>query len=188
MANLGRAFDIGGWMSGPELLLLAEFASKSKKILEVGSFRGRSTRALADNTDGQIVACDPWDGKYQYYVTKGIDCPDAAFGQFHSNGTNEIYSEFYMNLHDHIKNGKLRVFRCNFDELKIDEKFDFIFIDAIHEYEAVKADIAKALELIEPGGIIAGHDYAPGWFGVMQAVDEVFPQKQVSESIWSIQI
>src|SRR5215467_5967892 len=114
---LDRANNIDGWMSGPELQFLAEMASKYNHILEVGSYKGRSTRALADNTKGQVVCCDPWDGKYQYYANKGIECPDAAQGSFHQNGDNEIYSQFFINLYDHIKSGKLRVFRCNFDQL-----------------------------------------------------------------------
>lgn len=187
MSDLGRAISINGWMSVPELQILAEFAKCSNKILEVGAFRGRSTRALADNTNGEVVVCDPWDGKYQYYVSRDIHNPDAAFGHFHENGSDGIYSEFYMNLHDHIKKGKVRIFRCNFENLEISEKFDFIFIDAIHEYEPVKHDITKALEMLKPGGYLAGHDYVSGWPGVVQAVEELLPDKSVQESIWFIQ-
>jgi hypothetical protein len=59
---------------------------------------------------------------------------------------------------------------------------DFVFIDADHTYEAVRADLAAWYPKVRPGGLLAGHDYAnrdhedPGrgitrW-GVKRAVDE----------------
>jgi predicted alpha/beta hydrolase family esterase len=50
---------------------------------------------------------------------------------------------------------------------------DFVFIDADHKYESVKADIAAWLPKVRPGGHIAGHDYHSDWPGVQKAVDEV---------------
>lgn len=57
--------------------------------------------------------------------------------------------------------------------------FDFVFIDADHYYESVKADVEAWWPKIRSGGILAGHDYAgvgdrrEGW-GVKRAVDEFF--------------
>ena len=62
-------------------------------------------------------------------------------------------------------------------------KFDFIYLDADHSYEAVKRDLELAWPLILPGGALAGHDYTIcedrvvdrshyAVFGVKQAVDE----------------
>jgi predicted O-methyltransferase YrrM len=68
----------------------------------------------------------------------------------------------------------------NFD----DNSMDFVFLDADHSYESVKADITAWWPKIKPGGWLCGHDYG-GWlvvkrggketkqyFGVKQAVDE----------------
>ena len=55
--------------------------------------------------------------------------------------------------------------------------FDFVFIDADHRYESVKADILGWMPKVRKGGVIAGHDYKwPGKRhpGVKRAVDEVF--------------
>jgi len=51
-----------------------------------------------------------------------------------------------------------------------DHSLDFVFIDALHTYDAVKADIRAWYPKVRPGGIVAGHDY--NWPGVRQAVDE----------------
>lgn len=58
--NLQNALKIGGWMEPNELEWIAEVASKSSNILELGSFLGRSTRVMCDNTSGFVTAVDLW--------------------------------------------------------------------------------------------------------------------------------
>lgn len=55
---------------------------------------------------------------------------------------------------------------------------DFVYIDAAHDLESVREDIAAWYPLVRPGGIIAGHDYLDGpmcgtIYGVKSAVDEL---------------
>jgi SAM-dependent methyltransferase len=51
---------------------------------------------------------------------------------------------------------------------------DFVFIDAGHSYEAVKADIAAWEPKVRPGGWLGGHDHHPRFPGVIRAVGERF--------------
>lgn len=68
-----------------------------------------------------------------------------------------------------------------------DERFDFVFIDAAHDYKSVKADIEAWWPKVTPGGILAGHDYCKSWLDVMTAVDEIFPNRNLtSKSVWWI--
>jgi predicted O-methyltransferase YrrM len=58
-----------------------------------------------------------------------------------------------------------------------DASLDFVYIDANHAYEAVRADLAAWWPKVRAGGIFAGHDYLNGTlpqgvFGVRQAVNE----------------
>lgn len=53
-----------------------------------------------------------------------------------------------------------------------DASVDFLFIDAAHTYEAVKADLTAWWPKMKPGATFAGHDYVPQWPGVVQAVNE----------------
>lgn len=57
-----------------------------------------------------------------------------------------------------------------------DRSLDIVFIDSVHTYSAVKADIALWLSKVRIGGICCGHDYGnePRFPGVRQAVDEAF--------------
>ncbi len=51
---------------------------------------------------------------------------------------------------------------------------DFVFIDASHDYESVKTDIALWAPKVRTGGLIAGHDYSRRHKGVIRAVDEAY--------------
>jgi hypothetical protein len=66
------------------------------------------------------------------------------------------------------------------------QKFDFIYVDGIHQYENVLEDIMNYLPLVKEGGIIGGHDYGGPWKGVQQAVDQVFgkPDKVFKDTSW----
>ncbi len=175
--NITPAIGIQGWMTEQELYFLAESASRSKLILEVGSYCGRSTRAMADNSEGIIHAIDPWDGKTQIYKN-----------MLHRNGDNINYTIFYHNLLKHINIGKVKVERMNFTDFRTTSNPDMIFIDAIHEYDAVKQDVAHAMSMMK-SGLLCGHDYHPVWPGVIQAVDELFGNKiHTCGTIWWINL
>jgi hypothetical protein len=54
---------------------------------------------------------------------------------------------------------------------------DFVYVDAGHTYEEVRADLESWFDRIRPGGLFSGHDYTDGpgeggMYGVKTAVDE----------------
>lgn len=53
-----------------------------------------------------------------------------------------------------------------------DNYVDIVYIDACHEYEAVKNDIKAWWPKIKGGGVIAFHDYLSPDYGVNRAVSE----------------
>lgn len=63
---------------------------------------------------------------------------------------------------------------------------DFVFIDANHNYEYVKEDIALWWPKVKKGGVLSGHDYGqPVWPGVKKAVDEFFESVQTgADYVW----
>jgi len=70
----------------------------------------------------------------------------------------------------------------------VDGKFDYVFIDANHKYESVKADIHLWCSKVRVGGILCGHDYAsrqdmPGVLGVKRAVDEFCHRNDLTVNI-----
>jgi len=68
----------------------------------------------------------------------------------------------------------IKDYSTNASKLFQNESLDFIFIDACHDYECVKEDLHAWFPKLKKNGIIAGHDYYDGHYGVEQAVNEFF--------------
>ena len=173
--DISKALSLPGWMSERELVWLATQAQDCKFIVEFGSYCGRSTRALADNSSSNTViyAVDPWDGKY--FTDDGRELMDV---------NTYVMPLFLENLSDHINSGKVhprRMFSKSFTSFLI----DMIFIDGDHRYNTVVSDIHAGLSMLRPGGIISGHDYGhPVWPGVKKAVDEILGITEKEDTIW----
>lgn len=127
-----------------------------KLVLELGSYWGRSTVALA-STARKVHALD-WHR-----------------GDKHA-GFEDTLQHFLSIVEKYKIRDKVAIHVCRFEDLLPllrPKTFEFVFIDAMHSYEAVKSDIAATVPLLLDGSWIAFHDYTrlPG-FGVMKAVDE----------------
>ncbi len=175
--NIERALSIDGWMSPLELAYLASVASHSSFIAEIGSWMGRSTCAIAANTTGEVFSVDTWAGSYEQ--------GDAL------NGKDDLWllRQFQTNtkgLHiTPVRKTSLDAARFFFN---FGYTFDMIFIDAMHEYDSVYADIKAWMPLLKPGGVLCGHDFHPNWPGVIQAVNELIPSFRVVDTIWTTDI
>ena len=162
--------EIEGWMSEPELFKLAEIASEHKIIVEIGCYKGRSTRVFGDNTSGIVFALDTWKGPL-----------DASGKLLSDEESKNLLTEFRNNLSDLLGTAKV-VLGNAYPEYS--GFADCVFIDGDHSYEAVKKDIQTYLPKILKGGLLCGHDSsAPG---VTQAVSELIPPLQIfpNTSIW----
>lgn len=178
MLKLENAKKIFGWMPERELEWLAQQAQTHRNIVEIGSFMGRSTRALAENTHGTVTAVDTWAGSDEDEHRRLLEGKprDWLFRQFLENmsGLNNVHVRRQTSL-DAAAN-----FCAN------NAQFDFIFVDASHDYENVKADTLAWGPLLAEGGMLCGHDFHNGAPGVMQAVDELLQGYKVFESIWYV--
>ena len=178
--NIERALQIPGMMSEEELTYLAELASDREWIVEIGSWMGRSARAMADNTKGTVYCVDTWaDDAYGPAPAETTCDPNWLWNAFigNMNGT-----EFFPLRQTSLSAAPL-LRKGNF-------VFDMIFIDAGHSYEEVKQDILAWRPLLREGGILCGHDlYKDGPYhpGVKQAVDELIVNYTVTGTIWVAQ-
>jgi predicted O-methyltransferase YrrM len=179
--DISKAVQIDGWMSIPELLWLAEQAQSRKVIVEIGSFLGRSTRALADNTNGFVYAVDDWYGPRDEHV---------EIWPSHRKQLFDLFSENMEGLQ-----GKLNVVRKDHSNLGAGDipcSPDMVFIDGDHQKESVERDIKYWLTKMAPGGLICGHDYhdRDDFPGVRDSVKKFFPIFSVAPntSIWFVEI
>jgi predicted O-methyltransferase YrrM len=179
--GLTRALEIPGWMELDELRWLADQARTAALVVEVGAWKGRSTRALADHCPGVVYAVDSWSGP---------TLTDA--GAVHPLLT-EVYQEFVAHLGDRMALGRVIAVREPSQvalprlRMELGAVADLVFLDGDHRYVAVAADIAAALTLLRPGGLLCGHDFTnAAWPGVARAVRERFGETyhRAGKSIW----
>ncbi len=180
--NLKNALATEGWMKPAELKWLAKQASKMHSIVEVGSWMGRSTTAMADNMEGsgKIIAVDTWRGSEEHESYLADKTPD------------HVYEIFCKNLKPHIDSGRVSPLRLPSVEAarKLQAEgnggFDMVFIDAAHDYESVKADIQAWKALVKPRGLLCGHDW--GHPPIVLAVRELLGSPPSSSTIWYVRM
>ena len=174
--DITRAKAIDGFMSEPELLWLAAQAREHSVIVEIGSYLGRSTRAMLDHTNGIIYAIDDWKGPRDIYLSK--EERDTLFSKFCANLKDSLNWDNLITLHlDFAMIPNWILFGTN-------DQVDMVFIDGDHNYEYVKRDILFWKNKLSKGGLICGHDI--NFPEVRLAVTELLMDYDVAEntSIW----
>jgi hypothetical protein len=169
--DISRACQISGWMNIADLEWLASQARVNHRIIELGSFLGRSSRALCDNTDGKVLCIDHWHGPDDVEVA----------------GREHLYEEFILHLGDRVHDGVCVPWNINHRDItpaliraKLNDVWngdfpDMIFIDGAHDYKAVYHDISTWLPFLGSDGLLAGHDYNYNYPGLLRAVLELIP-------------
>ena len=159
--------DIEGFMSGVELRRLYGMAREMKSIVEIGSWKGRSTHALLSGCRGTVYAVDHFRGSESERETSHGEAVDG-----------DIFAQFMKNVGMF---SNLEVLKMDSEEAasKID-RVDMVFIDGDHTYPGAKRDIDVWLP--KAGKIICGHDYT--YPEVRRAVDERFDAVEITQSLW----
>jgi predicted O-methyltransferase YrrM len=129
-------------------------------IAEVGIYKGRSILFLAEgikdrNLKVTLYGIDSFKGSPEIK-----DTPE------------QIESAYYANI-EPLKDYITTIALPSLEAVKQfeDESLDFVYIDAAHDYDNVKADILAWKPKVKKGGILAGHDYVHP--PVKRAVDEL---------------
>ena len=132
-----------------EMVILRELADGAKFAIDVGCFVGTSSIAIARGIvpEGRLVAIDTFEGTSGGEETVNVSQLDQL---------RDILGHF----HDLDIQCSVIIGRCEEVVLFIeDEVADFVFLDASHNYTAVKRDIEQWYKKVKPGGILAGHDF-----------------------------
>lgn len=154
-----RVGKVKGWFSDEQMDTLYPFLQSlplAPLIVEIGTYRGRSTLFFALSRPGALVLT----------VDTARDFP--------------VGQALSMRRGRRISRGVLeegRVFQVIGESVDVAALFrwpiDFLFIDGDHNYEGVKADIAAWAGHVAPDGVVVFHDYgSETWPGVALAVDE----------------
>ena len=159
--------SVEGWLSYHEALYLYSLAAAGPgkgKIVEIGSWKGKSTIILAQGSKQarreEVYAIDPHKGG-----------PDQ---EAHGYKTLDSEKEFRRNIEkeqvaDHVIP---LVMKSEEAATRWSDPVRLLWIDGDHSYEAVKRDFLLWEPFVIPGGVIALHDtYA--WEGPRRVVEEV---------------
>jgi hypothetical protein len=122
-----------------------------------------------------------WKGKKLYSVDPWLEFRSGIYDDI-ANVSQSSQDAIYRNTLQRLSRfgGRSTIIRATSKEAAAkfqDRQLDFVYIDAQHDYEAVKDDIGRWFPKIRTGGVLAGHDYLDGQieagtFGVKSAVDE----------------
>lgn len=172
-----RAEDnpIHGWMEGPELDWLCDQASKMESVVEIGSWKGRSSHALLSGCKGPVYCIDHFKGS----ITEREDAHKEA-------ATKNIAVDFLMNV-GHFSNMMLvQMDSAEAAAYFADKSVDMVFIDGGHDYETINADLTAWLPKCKK--LICGHDI--GLDGVPKALKAHFPDgvQTVLNNIWMVEL
>jgi glycosyltransferase involved in cell wall biosynthesis len=176
LAHAGREYpfvnDIPGWMTVKELAVLYKLAQSVDSVIEIGSWKGRSTKALLEGCKGTVTAIDHFQGS-------------PGEGNAHDEAkVSDLSIDFLKNV-GHFPNIRLlKMSNGEAAEKYPDLRADMVFIDGSHVYEDVVKDIKTWLP--RTNKILCGHDY--GQWDIARAVKEQLGDVVVLESIWIKQL
>ena len=167
---------LGGQTKPKELVTLSRIANSlpdEARILEIGSYRGRSAAAIGfaiRNTKKKLYCLDLWRN-YNTQKDNPIEADPLK---------NQLDSTDFGVLNDFLKNTELfgenichlRGNTSDFRDVLVSDSFNMVFIDGAHDYENVCFDIDTAMKILCSDGIICGHDYHSSGHDVIKSVNE----------------
>jgi predicted O-methyltransferase YrrM len=146
--RLDAALAVDGWLAEDEAMMLCHLAHECPDgpIVEIGSYKGRSTVFLANGMkdSNTLVAIDPHE-----YV-------------FKATGTT-AWDAFNRTIDDWSLRPVVRVVRDYSHKVRSSwiEPVAMVWIDGDHAYESARRDIDDWAPLDKPGGYVAVHDTHP---------------------------
>jgi hypothetical protein len=184
------AHDIVGWNSKMPIFRELIERTRPKTIIEVGTWLGASAIHMAGicreiGLTTKIYCVDTWLGAQEFW-TSGAETPERDLRQ--KNGYPQVYFDFLANVVEH---GHQEVIvpvpvPSTIGSLILKHQgvlAELIYIDASHETEDVRLDVASYLPLLALGGVLFGDD--AGWASVISGVRSVLGDKaEFRDAFW----
>jgi predicted O-methyltransferase YrrM len=155
--------NLEGWFDFPYIYQSAVAMNNNATFVEVGSWQGKAASFMAveiinSNKNIKLCCVDTWEGSIEHKEENIIV-------------NKELYNTFLKNI-EPVKHVITPIKMASVDAARTfeDNSLDFVFIDAAHDYENVRADLTAWYPKVKPGGMLAGHDHT--WPGVVKAVNE----------------
>lgn len=153
---------------GRRLRDLAEGVRPPQAIVELGSHTGLSTCWMAGETQAHVFAIDPW----------GDPRPGSDDDPLRLGTGDATLERFLHNVAGMGYGGRITPIRGRSIDIAPFwvQPVGLLFVDAVHEYDAVRDDILAWAPLVVAGGWIAFHDWTDDpshhYAGVKLAIDD----------------
>lgn len=169
--------DLQGWGSDTPAFRELILAVRPRFIVEVGTWKGASAIHMADllaeaGLDAQILCVDTWLGALEFWT----DTADATrYGSLRlKHGWPQVYYQFLANVCHRAHQARIIPFPQTSATAALWLRTygltaDLIYLDGSHEEEDVFGDLLGYWEIVAPGGVLFGDDWA--WDGVRLAVE-----------------
>lgn len=149
---LAAADGVEGWLTDDQARRLFERARSARRIVEIGSFRGRSAivMAQAGGEGAELIAIDPHAGS-----DRGPQEIEADTGRGQSD-----YQAFHANLERAGVAGRVRHVRRFSNEAlgEVSGELDLLYVDGAHRYGPARDDLAQWGARVREGGHMLVHD------------------------------
>jgi hypothetical protein len=167
--------EIQGWMSADECKWLEVMASTMKSVVEIGSWKGKSTQSLLIGCKGPVFAVDHFLGS-----------EDERSSSHAEANTTDIFLQFWENVGSFKNLVSMRMTSVEASKFFADKSVDVVFIDGCHNRTNVITDLTVWLSKAKR--LICGHDY--GQIGGKSLFDELNLQavEVGAGSIWQINL
>lgn len=163
---------IQGWMCNEELQWLYEMAQGMASIVEVGSWKGRSTHALCSGSPGVVVAVDHFGGSAAEQETNHREAKQR-----------DIAQDFWTNCGKFKNLSILRMESKRAASLFQPKSIDMVFIDGGHTLDEVAADLEQWRPIARK--LLCGHDI--GYGDIVTALDRAGLKYEVPTGcIWKV--
>lgn len=153
---------------GKILFLLCYFQNLSGDVLEIGSFKGKSTsfifNAVSASNNGKLFVIDHFEG---------VPGKEKLYGSFKNDFENnmlKIGAKEKIKILNGASRKMLKKIKSN--------SLRFIYIDGDHSYNGIRNDLITSLEKIKKGGLIILDDYFNGFPELVRSVNEIIKENK----------
>lgn len=146
----------------PDTSALLARLPKGGVVAEVGVAEGNfSASILAETAPRTLHLIDLWGSSVARFGEVGLARVNARFAAELASGRVKVHRGLSWDMLGTLEDGSL----------------DWAYVDAAHDYDSVRRDLAAVLPKLKPDGWIAGDDYVMwagplGRYGVVEAVNE----------------
>ena len=168
------------------LIDLAQQVPTGQCIVELGSFKGRSTGHLALGSHRgnkvPVYAVDPWEGGH---VPRGYEQHAPTVSEYRLSETRQVFETHMQNTGAHHYVTAIQATAKDAAKNWNGPKIGLLFHDALHRLEDVRDDLRAWLPHMANKAVIVLHDVGDPTFQVLSGAEAAFTRNKQLRETWN---